>query len=126
MVLPFKRMQFRVLSFLTLLVVLIAASPVPQPQVEDAPNSDSGADGVSGINSAVKDILGDLSLTHFNISIVYTDKELSRLLTWRKGACNIFMVWFFALLQLNLISFLQSHVVSYSVMHKPVPADGKQ
>ena len=28
-------MQFRVLSFLALLAVLVAASPVPQPQVEE-------------------------------------------------------------------------------------------
>ena len=74
-------MQFRVLSFLMLLAVLVAASPAPQPRVEDAPNRDSGADGVSCINSAIKDTLGNLSLTHFNISIVYMDEELSRLLT---------------------------------------------
>ena len=28
-------MQFRVLSFLALLAVLVAASPVPQPQIEE-------------------------------------------------------------------------------------------
>ena len=33
MVLPFRRMQFRVVSFLALLAVLVAASPVPQPAV---------------------------------------------------------------------------------------------
>ena len=46
MVSPFKRMQFRVVSFLPLLAVLVAASPVRQHGMEDIGVGDKTGDVV--------------------------------------------------------------------------------